>query len=132
VVRSAATIYVTDLDTMSVFYQQCFGLIEVARATGDYCILESDAWTLALVRASGIEASSIKINDPPRRRTDTPIKLGFAVVDIDACRSAVRRLGGLAEAAEQDWQFRGVLHGDVVDPEGNVVQLRQELPEPLG
>jgi predicted enzyme related to lactoylglutathione lyase len=131
VVRSAATIYVTDLDTMSVFYQQCFGLIEVARATGDYCILESDAWTLALVRGSGMEASSIKLSDPPRRRADTPIKLGFTVVDIDACRSTVRRLGGVAEPAEKDWQFRGVLHGDVVDPEGNVVQLRQELPEPL-
>jgi hypothetical protein len=51
-VVAAATVYVTALEPMCAFYEGCFGLTLVDFAAGEYCLLESDAWTLALERCA--------------------------------------------------------------------------------
>jgi predicted enzyme related to lactoylglutathione lyase len=127
-VKAAAVLYVTHLDRMSAFYQQCFGF-EAADGADDFCILESDGWTLSLVVVPDEIAATIHLSVPPRRRDGTPIKLAFEVGTIDDLRSVVHQLGGQVDPGATEWDFRGVRHCDGVDPEGNVIQLLQPLAE---
>jgi predicted enzyme related to lactoylglutathione lyase len=123
-VTCAATVYVSDLDPMRVFYQPGFGLELSEVVPGDYCVLESDAWTLSLVTVPEAVARTIHLGAPPVRREQTPVKLTFDVESIDAMRAVLPPLGGSVDPVRSEWEFRGFQHCDSVDPEGNVVQLR--------
>jgi hypothetical protein len=76
-VSTAATSYVSELESMRDFYRTCFGPAVVVFVPGEYCVLQSAAWTLTLVLAPPEDAA--RIEAPPRRRERTPIKLSFAI-----------------------------------------------------
>jgi predicted enzyme related to lactoylglutathione lyase len=67
---------------------------------------------------------------PPVRREQTPIKLVFDVADLDQAGSSVVAAGGRIDPADASWKFDGRLHLDCLDPEGNVLQLRQPANAP--
>jgi hypothetical protein len=125
-VKAAAVLYVKRLDPMCSFYLECFGL-EIAETAEDYCVLESDAWTLSLVVVSDVVAATLQASVLPARREGTPVKLAFHVPSIDDLRPAMARLGGQADPGETEWEFRGLRHCDCLDPEGNVVQMTEPL-----
>ena len=125
---AAAVLYVTDLVRIRAFYETCFGMSEIESADAEFCVLASDDWELALVAAPAPTAPVIAT--PPRRREHVPIKLAFDVLDIEGLLSTVIATGGQAEAIGRAWEFRGRRHLDCLDPEGNVVQLRDRLPSP--
>jgi predicted enzyme related to lactoylglutathione lyase len=120
---AAAVLYVRDLARMRAFYEQCFALTPAEPGDG-YCVLASADWDLSLV-AVPPAAAAIVIADPPERRAATPVKLAFEVASIEALRAAVTAAGGRLDPAGHAWEFRGRRHLDCLDPEGNVVQLRQ-------
>lgn len=115
---------------MRCFDQECFGL-KAAETTEDYCVLESDAWTLSLVVAPDEPAAAIEVAVPPRRRGEAPVKLAFDVPSIEGLRAIVTRLGGQVDPSTTEWDFRGVRRCDGVDPEGNVIQFLAPLAEPV-
>jgi predicted enzyme related to lactoylglutathione lyase len=121
----AATIFVRHLDAVAAFYAECFGLVEVAAGPGEYRIVESEAWTLTFVQVPPAVAATITISDPPAPREATPIKLSFAVPSIADARATIVGLGGRVD--EREWEFRGSRHCDCNDPEGNVVELREQV-----
>jgi predicted enzyme related to lactoylglutathione lyase len=121
-VRAEAVLYVGDLDVVRAFYARCFGLSVEDEGTG-FCGLVSAAWLLTLVQSD----EALPGSTPPERRGETPVKLAFTVPDIEELRPLVSELGGGVDPAESTWQFRDSLHCDLVDPEGNVVQLVQLL-----
>ena len=125
---AAATIYAKHLQPMAAFYGTCFGLEVVAEAPGSHLVLESGAWTLSLIQIPEAIAAAIELSDPPVRREETPIKLSFEVPSIAAIRATIAGLGGCVD--EQEWEFRGFRHADCVDPEGNVSETREAVPEP--
>jgi predicted enzyme related to lactoylglutathione lyase len=97
-----------------------------AQHTGEwFCVLASFDWELSLVRVADRLAAAVVITDPPLRREDTPIKLVFDVADLDEVVSLVVAAGGQIDPADAVWKFRDRLHRDCLDPEGNVLQLRQ-------
>lgn len=124
---AACVIYVKDLDRMAAFYQQCLGLQALDGADG-HRVLQSDAWTLSLVRTADEIGAAIDISVPARRRAEVPIKPGFAVRSIGEIRATAGAFGGQIDPPGAEWTFRGLRHCDGVDPEGNVIQLL----EPLG
>ncbi len=124
--KAAAVFYVMHLERMRLFYQRCFGFDVVDQAP-DYCVLESDAWSLSLVVVPQAIAAGIHLTTPATPRSGTPIKLAFAVAEIDAARKRVTEMGGRVADAGTVWDFRGNRHGDAVDPEGNVVQLLEPM-----
>jgi predicted enzyme related to lactoylglutathione lyase len=126
---AAAVLYVKDLRAMRTFYQRCFGMSMLASDEPDVCLLANDEWELALVSVPAAVAATLEITDPPRRRANTPIKLAFEVASIDAIQSAVAGAGGQIDPLEMAWDYRDHRHVDCVDPEGNVVQLRQRRAE---
>lgn len=121
---ASCVIYTVDLSNMGAFYEQCFGLVTVDR-DDSYRVLESEAWELTLVRVPSRIAATIEITDPPRRRGESPVKLTFAVASIAATRAAASQLGGQIDPADTEWVFRDSLRCDGIDPEGNVILLRQ-------
>ena len=123
---AACVIYVKNLDRMSAFYQRCLGL-RVADDGDGYRVLQSEAWTLSLVRATDEISAAIDISVPARRRAEVPIKPGFAVRSIEEIRASAGALGGQIDAPGTEWTFRGLRHCDGLDPEGNVIQLLERL-----
>ena len=95
-VKSAAVLYVKDLDRMQSFYRACFGM-NTADCADDYCVLESGSLTLSLVTTPDRIAATIVLTEPPLRRENVPIKLAFAVDSIEAVRPLFVELGGLVD-----------------------------------
>jgi hypothetical protein len=88
-----------------------------------------------LLRGPGIElvvhaiprrqSSEITITRPPRVREETPFKPAFLVPDLEAVRTAAKATGGFLKPSEAAWHIRGATVLDGWDPEGNVVQFKQ-------
>jgi hypothetical protein len=103
-VGAACVVYATDLDTMAAFYQHCLGLVSVNSSDG-YRVLESDAWTLSLVQASGEPGTRTEITLPALRRAEVPIKLAFPVESIEQVRASAPTFGGLVDSPGSQWTF---------------------------
>jgi predicted enzyme related to lactoylglutathione lyase len=124
--RTAATIFVKYLNSTSHFYEECFGFVSVADESGDFRILDSDEMVLSVIQVPPEIAQTILITTPPRKRAETPIKLGFVVLDIDKTANLIVGHGGQVD--DPVWTFRGFQHRDFVDPEGNIGELRATTP----
>jgi predicted enzyme related to lactoylglutathione lyase len=127
--KSAAVLYVKQLGPMQAFYRECFAM-EVVDAAEEYCVLESEALVLSLVAVPDRIAATLHVSVPPRRREETPIKLSFSVDSIEGARLVVAEMGGLVDPRPSEWEFRGSMHCDGVDPEGNVLQLVEPVRTP--
>jgi hypothetical protein len=64
---------------------------------------------------------------PPVRRSEAAIKLVFFVPSILSARESAAAFGGSLNAADKQWSFNGFTVCDGLDPEGNVIQVRQHL-----
>jgi predicted enzyme related to lactoylglutathione lyase len=124
---AAAVLYVMDLGRMSAFYERSFGMSPAEPGGGDFRVLASDDWELSLVQMPAAEAAAVEITDPPARRAGSPVKLAFEVASLEELRPVVAGAGGQPDPVEAAWEFRGRRHLDCLDPEGNVVQLRQRV-----
>jgi uncharacterized protein YjbI with pentapeptide repeats len=122
--RAKAVIYAKNLGAVQSFYQGLFTL-EVEQAQADHVVLVSSALELIILKIPDPIASTIEIADPPKRRSETPIKLIFEVVSISASRMHAHSLGGELDAPEGEWMYQGFRVCDGQDPEGNVIQFRQ-------
>jgi predicted enzyme related to lactoylglutathione lyase len=125
---AAAVLYVKDLNLMRAFYETCFGMSAVESSGDDFCVLASTDWDLSLVTMPVAVGAAIVITVPPGRREDSPVKLAFEVASIEGLYSVITGTGGQIDPLEPAWEFRGHWHVDCLDPEGNVVQLRQPVP----
>jgi predicted enzyme related to lactoylglutathione lyase len=125
-VTGGAVLYVKHLERMRRFYSECFAL-RTAETTDAYCVLESGGWTLSLLVVPKEIAATIELEDPPQARNSVPVKLAFTVPSVDDLRVRVTTLGGQIDPDKAPWEFRGLRHCDLIDPEGNIVQLREPL-----
>ena len=119
-----AVLYVKNLALVQAFYQAVLSL-EVESAEKDHVVLASPTFQLVVLSVPEPIASSIEIESPARRRTETPIKLVFEVASIPNARAIARLHGGELLPPEREWNFHGYRVCDGQDPEGNVVQFRQ-------
>jgi catechol 2,3-dioxygenase-like lactoylglutathione lyase family enzyme len=121
---TGAVVYARDIARVSGFYAGILGMEETHRE-GDHIVLDSPTFQLVVVAIPEHIAASIELADPPIRRTDTPIKLVFTVPSIHVARTTARLLGGELNPPEREWQFQEFRVCDGHDPEGNVVQFRE-------
>lgn len=117
-----AVLYVKDLDRLARFYAALGGGI-LDQSEGEFAILRSGEAELIIVQAPTHVAARIVVEDPPVARSETPIKPVIGVPSLAAALAAVAEFGG-AQGAEP-WRFRGHLIQDIIDPEGNIIQLHQ-------
>lgn len=121
--QAGAVVYAKDLDRLARFYAEVVNL-EIVHRVEDHVVLESEFFELVIVAIPAATAVRIVISSPPERREATAFKLVFSVPDIAAARTAAAATGGVVDPAAKEWSFQGSRVCDGMDPEGNVIQLR--------
>jgi catechol 2,3-dioxygenase-like lactoylglutathione lyase family enzyme len=121
---AGAVIYTADIDRLVVFYVTVLGFREAERKP-DHVVLETDAFQLVLLRAEGAVAPTGLGAGPSPRRSGAAIKLVFLVSSIAVARAAAPDVGGRVNAPRHEWRFDAHRVCDGVDPDGNVIQLRE-------
>ena len=122
--RTGAVLFARDVDRMAAFYSMVLGLHEANRAE-DYILLESPGFQLVVHRIVG-DAPAAKSHDASGRRVTAAFKPVFFVPSLSRVRALAGTHGGGLEPAEREWSFNGVTVCDGVDPEGNVIQFRED------
>ncbi len=114
-----AMIFVKDLDRMTAFYRDVIGLrINDATRLADWVEFEKDGLGLALHAIPPNMSQAADIASAPAQREHQSCKLVFAV---DAPDRELARLEGLGvQILRRPWGG-----WDFVDPEGNVLGVRQ-------
>ena len=126
---SAATsviVYVKSMASVSRFYQDTLEL-EVIEVEPTYILLSRNGVEVVVVQAPSAVSEHIAVSSPPEVRESTPVKASFLVQDFGQVRAAAERSGGALKPEEAAWQWRGAVHLDGNDPEGNVVQFRKNV-----
>ena len=113
-----SVIFVKDLERMAAFYGGMLGLqpIEETR-TNLWIQFNTGMSTLSLHAIPPEIASGIEISSPARIRELNPIKLVFATDNVESERRRLEQSG--VRVILRPWG-----NCDVVDPEGNVFQIR--------
>jgi predicted enzyme related to lactoylglutathione lyase len=119
-----AVLYAKDVDRVAAFYTGLTGMV-ATHTEDDHVRLAAAHFELVILAMPEPLASTVDISTPPQRRTDTPVKLVFAVPDLAATRVAAPGLGGELNPADREWSYGDTVVCDGADPEGNVVQFRQ-------
>ena len=122
-----AVIYAKNYRTLASFYEHVAALTQ-REVDEQYVLLEAPSFQLIILQMPEIIAANITVENPPRKRENTPIKLLLNVRNIQNARQAAKGFGGELNGAEKEWKFRDVRRCDGIDPEGNVFQL-QETPD---
>jgi predicted enzyme related to lactoylglutathione lyase len=125
-ITAGAVVFAKDVARVARFYEEVAGLARM-HEVADHVVLESEGYELVVVAIPAEIAARIVITTPPERRESTAVKLVFWVEDIDTARAAARAAGGELNPPEREWSFQGSRVCDGHDPEGNVIQLRQQL-----
>jgi catechol 2,3-dioxygenase-like lactoylglutathione lyase family enzyme len=123
--RSGAVLFANNIDRIATFYSAVLGLDESNRAR-DHILLESPGFQLVVHRLVRGVSDADGAGDTPARRTTAAFKPVFVVPSISRLRSVVEAQGGVMEPADTEWSFNGATVCDGLDPEGNVVQFREQ------
>jgi predicted enzyme related to lactoylglutathione lyase len=125
---AGAIVYARDVARLARFYAAVADL-EIVHEVADHSVLESETHELVIVAIPAATAARIVIATPPVRRENTAFKLSFAVPSLTEARVAASATGGELDPPEKEWEFQGMRVCDGCDPEGNMIQLREALPE---
>lgn len=120
-----AMLFVKDLERATAFYREGLGLRVLAEeSSSGFVAFEAGGTRFALHSIPEDIARDLEITDPPQARSETPIKLVFETPNLEA--ECARVVAAGATLLERRWSGAQ----DLLDPEGNVFQLREE-PIPL-
>jgi len=122
--KPGAVLFAKDLPRVAKFYERLFSM-NVTHSDKGVIVLESPRQQLIVHGIPKRIAESIKIKTPPTRRSDTAVKLVFPVASIARARSKAPTLGGRVDPKGKEFEARGFRACDGHDPEGNVIQLRE-------
>jgi predicted enzyme related to lactoylglutathione lyase len=122
--KAGAVLFAKDLPRIAKFYAELVPMT-VALAESDLIVLESEHFQLVVHPIPQRIAKLIRITSPPARRTDAAIKLFFPVASLAETRAKAQAFGGGLNPPEKEFEARGFRACDGHDPEGNVVQFRE-------
>jgi predicted enzyme related to lactoylglutathione lyase len=125
---AGAIVHAKDIRRLARFYAAVADL-EIVHEVADHVVLESETYELVVVAIPAAAAARIVIATPPVRRENTAFKLSFAVDSLAEARSAARDAGGELNAPAKEWEFQGMRVCDGCDPEGNMIQVREAVPD---
>ena len=122
--RAGLFIYAVDMMRVARFYQELAGM-QVMHQREDLMVLQSDDIQLLVHKTPDEIAVGIEICSPPKRREHSALKFFFTVDSLADARTAAAKLGG--EVRGETWDGPGFVACNAIDPEGNVVQLRESV-----
>jgi predicted enzyme related to lactoylglutathione lyase len=114
-------LYVQDVERLSAFYRDLFGLAVVEEIAGEWAVLKAGACELALHRAG----KPWRVDDGEEWQAESNVKLVFSVDrDLKELRAELIARGVPMRNIKSYPPLTGLLC-DGTDPEGNVFQLAQ-------
>jgi len=119
-----AVLYAKNLERLKAFYLAIGGKLTDG-AEGEFATISNDVTELIILQAPQNIASQIEIEDPPVVRMVTPLKPILSTSSIGNVLEKLQEIGGRPVPGSKQWKFRQYLVQDIVDAEGNVVQLWQ-------
>jgi predicted acetyltransferase/predicted enzyme related to lactoylglutathione lyase len=119
--KHGVVIFTEDVERLSKFYQHVTGLM-VQVSDEKHTVLACDSFEL-VIHALGSEP---KVGGPPRAREDSYIKPFFPVASLAETRKQAAEYGGQLRPARDEWSARGFRACEAIDPDGNVIQFREE------
>ena len=122
--RTGAVLFAKRLDRIAAFYSAVLGLTEANR-DDEHIVLESPGFQLVVHRIPGDRATTVESGVPPVRRVTAAFKPVFFVPSIASVRLIAEAHGGVIEPVDKEWSFNGVPVCDGLDPEGNIIQFRE-------
>lgn len=115
-----AMLFVKDLERATAFYRDGVGLPAVSEASSPgFVVFEGGGVRFALHAIPEEIARDLEITVPPAARSETPIKLVFETPDLEA--DCARLVAAGATLLDRRWEGSQ----DLLDPEGNVLQVRE-------
>jgi predicted enzyme related to lactoylglutathione lyase len=124
--KPGAVLFAKDLPVLAKFYEGVARLT-IVHVESEVIVLESSNQQLVLHGIPPRVAQTIEISTPPKLRTDTAVKLVFAVTSISEARAKAVGLGGGVGPKKKEFVARGFRACDGHDPEGNVIQFREHV-----
>ena len=120
---SKIVLWASDVRNQAVFYSRLFD-VEVPQIEANFASV-SDGMNSVLLHGLPAEyASETSLTSPLAAQDDVAIKPVFTVSSIDA---AVSRIAGtLAVIDPQRARYESYEYQDVIDPEGNRIQIQQK------
>jgi len=120
---SLVVVYAQDLTRVAEFYEHTLSR-PVMEQDARFILVGDATVEVAIVQMPEALVAANPLETPPRLREDTPLKPSFLVDDLDRVVGAAAATGGGTKSLAAAWQWRGQLHLDGHDPEGNPVQFR--------
>lgn len=121
-VRPGAVIFTGNPKRLAEFYEAMTGL--TVRFTDDkHTVLASDTFELVIHSLSAEPTVSV----PPVAREDSYIKPFFPVTTLSEARAKAAAMGGELRPQSEEWTARGFRACEAIDPDGNVIQFREDL-----
>jgi predicted enzyme related to lactoylglutathione lyase len=122
-IRPGAVIFTGNHKRLAKFYEAMTGL-PVSFTDESITVLCSDTFELVIHSLPEEPA----VNDPPRVREDSYIKPFFPVRSLSEARARAAALGGQLRPQNEEWEARGFRACESIDPDGNVIQFREDAP----
>lgn len=122
-VRPGAVIFTGQHERLAKFYEDMTGL-PVCIKDDDHTVLASDSFELVIHSLRGEPA----VDKPLVARENSYVKPFFPVTSLSAARERALALGGQLRPQSQEWVARGFRACEAIDPDGNVIQFREDTP----
>ena len=107
-------------ERLATFYQAVTGL-PVRASDSTITVLASDHFELVIHALTGEPQGRISAV-----REDAYVKPFFPVVSLAQAREKAEAFGGRLRPVDEEWEARGFRACEAVDPDGNVIQFREE------
>ena len=118
---SALVIFSVDVRRLGTFYERVLGLEPSVEESGDIR-LRGEQEELLIHSIPERVANDIELRVPPEPREECAVKPVFNVDSLEDSLDAVKVNGG--GLTRRSFTLDGLTRHDVVDPDGNIIQLR--------
>jgi hypothetical protein len=117
---SSLVIFSPNVPRLATFYEAVLGAHKFSEPSGDIRLV-SDREEVLIHSLPSEVARDLEISTPPAPRDGSPLKPVFEVESLAAALDSVRNTGGVV--TDRTFRFGESTRHDVLDPDGNVVQL---------
>jgi predicted enzyme related to lactoylglutathione lyase len=118
---SALVVFSVDVPRLAAFYQRVLEATAATETSGDVRLVT----TLDEILIHSIPkkmAAGVSLSTPPEPRDDSALKPVFEVRSLSNALRRVQENGGVV--TDHTFRFDGLTRHDILDPDGNVIQLR--------
>jgi predicted enzyme related to lactoylglutathione lyase len=119
----SVVLFVANVPRMTRFYQ-ALASMTLIHEDDAHAVLLHGGFELVIHALRGAEP--VSPGGTPLVREDSYLKVCLPVDSIARARTAAASLGGAIQPPDREWEGRGFRACDGYDPEGNVVQVRQQ------